>query len=73
MAVRMMNSLFRYLSVQVSTRCRCMIKPIKLTPEMQQAPLEVTDHQIVTGATGHNPGNFVFDELLLPLAISNVI
>jgi hypothetical protein len=50
-----------------------MIKPIKLTPEMQQAPLEVTDHQIVTGATGHNPGNFVFDELLLPLAISNVI
>ena len=49
-----------------------MIKPIKLTPEMQQAPLEITDHQIVTGATGHNPGNFVFDELLL-LEISDVI
>ena len=73
MAVRMMKLLFRYLSVQVSRRCGCMIKPIKLTPEMQQAPLEITDHQIVTGATGHNPGNFVFGELLLPLEISNVI
>ena len=50
-----------------------MIKPIKLTPEMQQASLEITDHQIVTGATGHNPGNFVFGKLLLPLEISNVI
>jgi hypothetical protein len=68
-----MNSLFRHLSVQVSARCGRMIKPIKLTPEMQQAPLEITDHQIVTGAAGHNPGNFVFDELLLPLEISNVI
>jgi hypothetical protein len=50
-----------------------MIKPIKLTPEMQQAPLEITDHQIVTGATGYNSGNFVFDELLPPLKINNVI
>jgi len=50
-----------------------MIKPTKLMSEMQQAPLEITDHQFVAGAIRHSSADFIFEELLPPFEIRKVV
>ena len=60
-------------SVQILARRACMIKPIKLMCEMQQALLEFTDHQIVAGAIRHASVDFIFEEPLPSFEISKVV
>ena len=47
-----------------------MAKPIKLVPEIQPAPLEVTDHQIVAGTRRHGSADFLLKRLLPPFEIT---
>jgi hypothetical protein len=59
--------------VQVLAHRTYMANPIKLVPEIQPAPLEVTDHQIVAGTRRHDSANFIFKRLLPPFEISKVV
>ena len=59
--------------MQVLAHRTYVANPIKLVPEIQPAPLEVTDHQIVAGTRRHDSANFIFKRLLPPFEISKVV
>lgn len=59
--------------MQVLAHRAYMANPIKLVPEIQPAPLEVADHQIVAGTRRHGSANFIFKRLLPPFEISKVV
>ena len=45
---------------------------IELMRQIQQAPLELADHQLVAGAIRKSFTDFIFEELLPPFEVNDV-
>jgi hypothetical protein len=61
------------LLVQASIGCRLMTKPLEFFSEMQHAAFEVSDHWITSRTIDQSICNLVFECLLPPFKIRNVI
>ena len=59
--------------MQASIRNRLITKPIDLFFEMQHPPFEIADHRVIGCAMRQSPSNLLFENLLSPLKIENVI
>jgi hypothetical protein len=59
--------------VEASIRNRLITEPFELLFEMQHSALEIADHRIIGCAMRQSSSNLLFEHLLPPFKIENVI
>jgi hypothetical protein len=59
--------------VHASVGNRFMMEPLDLVSQMQLAALEINDHQVINRAMEQSFDNLIFEGLVPPFKISNMV